>query len=138
MEKETNINPEEVSFEDAAQAQQLRELLEQKILDKQKLNETKGLKVLKKSKFYYGVDDNLREHIATYNGMAILLKQEEVPEELNDKEQGMTVALVTLPDLKKMKKVNGNIVRKINPKTIHEFEKMAAVQSIILELDKDI
>lgn len=104
---------------------------------KSKLNDIIGLRVLKKSKFYYGKDKNFREHIASYQGYAILLKQENLDfSGENQKEKELDISLVTLKDLKKMKKVNGNIVRKINPKSLHDFEKMAVVQQAILKIDE--
>jgi len=135
---EKDINqetPQEVSFDDAKQTKQLRELLTQKAKEKLKLEGLSGLNILKKSKFYYGNNGALREHIATYNGFAIMIKQEKIKEDLNDKEVNMFPSLVTLEDLRKMKKVNGNIIRKLNPNSIHEWEKMALIQGVVVQID---
>jgi len=135
MSEKDNI-PMEMTLEDGNKAKQLRDLLEQKAKEKLKLEALPGLHLLKKSKFYYGNNGELREHIATYNGYAIMIKQEKIKEDLNDKEVTMFPSIVTLTDLKKMKKVNGNIIRKKQPNSIHEFEKMALLIKVIEEIDK--
>jgi len=136
---ENNANfPGEVSFEDAKATQQLKDILDKKAKEKLQLESLKDLMILKKSKFYYGTNKNLREHIATYKGYAILIKQEQIKEELNEKENKMFPSLVKIEDLRKMKKVNGNIVRKLQPNSIHEYEKMALVQGVIFEIDKGL
>ena len=137
MENNTNF-PGEVSFEDAKATQQLKDILDKKAKEKLQLESLKDLMILKKSKFYYGTNKNLREHIATYKGYAILIKQEQIKEELNEKENKMFPSLVKIEDLRKMKKVNGNIVRKLQPNSIHEYEKMALVQGVIFEIDKGL
>jgi hypothetical protein len=128
--------PMELSLEDGEAALQLKELLEQKAKDKINLNKNPNLNMLKRSKFYYSPNNEFREHIANYKGYAILIKQENIKEELDSKTMKMFPSLVTLTDLRKMKKVNGNIVRKSNPKTVHEFEKIALVQEVMKEIDK--
>jgi hypothetical protein len=128
----------ELSLEDAAKTQQLRDLLEQKAKEKMQLENLKGLIIYKKSKFYYGNNGELRECIAVYNGYAIMIKQEKIKEDLNDKEVTMFPSIVTLTDLKKMKKVNGNIIRKKQPNSIQEFEKMALIHGVVAEIDKGI
>ena len=135
---ETNVNPEEVSFEDAEQEQQLKDLLAAKAEDKMKLDAITGLRVLKKSKFYYGSNGELREAIASYGGYAIMIKQEKIKEDLNDEEVTMFPTLVTLAELKNMKKVNGNIVRKLQPNSIHEYEKMALIHGVVIQIDNGI
>jgi len=135
---EKDNKPMEMTLEDGNKAKQLRDLLEQKAKEKLKLDSLPGLHLLKKSKFYYGSNGELREHIATYNGYAIMIKQEKIKEDLNDKEVKMFPSLVTLEDLRKMKKVNGNIIRKLNPDSIHEFEKMALIQGVVFQIDDGI
>ena len=130
--------PMEISLEDGNAVEQLKDLLEKKAKEKLKLASIKGLAILPKSKFYYGTNRELREHIATYKGYAILLKQENLKEEINLKENRMFPSLVTLVDLKKMKKVNGNIIRKLQPDSVHEYEKMALVQGVMTEIDKGL
>jgi len=127
-----------MSLEDGNSAEQLRNILEQKAKEKMQMENLPGLNILKKSKFYYGNNGELREHIASYNGFAIMIKQEKIKEDLNDKEVSMFPSLVALKDLKKMKKVNGNIIRKLNPNSIHDFEKMALLVKVIEEIDKGI
>jgi len=128
----------EITPEEAAGTQQLTDLLNEKAKEKFNLEKLKGLNLLKKSKFYYSTNGELREHISTYNGYAILLKQENLKEEINDKEDTIFPSIVTIEDLRKMKKVNGNKVRKIQPKSLHEWEKMALVQGVIHNIDKGI
>ena len=137
MSEKDNI-PMEMTLEDGNKAKQLRDLLEQKAKEKLKLEALPGLHLLKKSKFYYGNNGELREHIATYNSYAIMIKQEKIKEDLNDKEVTMFPSIVTLTDLKKMKKVNGNIIRKKQPNSIQEFEKMALIHGVVTEIDKGI
>ncbi len=137
-EDKTNIIPEEVSFDDAASAEQLRELLARKAHEKIQIANTEGLIVLKKSKFYYATNGNLREHIATYKDFAILIKQENIKEEINDKENRMFPSLVSLEDLRKMKRVNGNVVRRIQPDSLHEFEKMALIQAVVSRIEEGV
>ena len=129
---------EEFSIEEAEQKEKLRELLKRKAEDKLNLENKEGLRLLKKSKFYYGNNGELREHFATYKGYAIMIKQEKIKEDLNEKEITMFPTLVTLDDLRKMKRVNGNIVRKLQPETIHEYEKMTLTQGIITKIDEGI
>jgi len=128
----------EVSIEEASKADQLIDIINAKTKEKNKLEEIDSLHLLTKSRFYYNADKQLREHVGTYKGFAILLKQEKIKEILNDKENTMFPSLVTLTDLKRMKRVNGNIVRKINPDSLHEYEIMALIQGIILEIDKGL
>ena len=125
----------EVSIEDAEKHEDLKAVLNKKAEEKLILENKEGLRLLKKSKFYYGNNGELREHFASYKGYAIMIKQERIKEELNDKEVTMFPSLVTLKDLKKMKKVNGNIVRKLQPDSIHEFEKMSLTQAVIQKID---
>jgi len=136
MTENTDKKPMEMSLEDASSAEQLTDIMNKKAKEKLELQGIPGLYILKKSKFYYGNNNNLREQIANYKGYAILIKQELIKEEINDKENKLFPSLVTLPDLKLMKKVNGNIIRKINPNSLHEFEKMTLIQAIIPEIDK--
>ena len=130
--------PMEMSLEDGNSAEQLRDILEQKAKEKMQMENLPGLNILKKSKFYYGNNGELREMIAAYNGYAIMIKQEKIKEDLNDKEVNMFPSLVTLEDLRKMKKVNGNIIRKMNPDSIHDFEKMALIQGVVIRIDEGI
>lgn len=138
VETEGKQVPMEMSLEDGKAAEQLKDILDKKAKDKLKLQENKNLHILAKSKFYYGNNGELREHIATYKGYAILLKQENLKEEINTKENKMFPSLVTLEDLKKLKKVNGNIIRKLQPNSLHEYEKMALIQGVIFEIDKGV
>ena len=138
VETEGKQVPMEMSLEDGKVAEQLKDILDKKAKDKLKLQENKNLHILAKSKFYYGNNGELREHIATYKGYAILLKQENLKEEINTKENKMFPSLVTLEDLKKLKKVNGNIIRKLQPNSLHEYEKMALIQGVIFEIDKGV
>ena len=136
--KDNDKKPMEVSLEEGNASQQLKDLLDAKAKEKLKLQNMKDLHILKKSRFYKNSDGNLREHIASYKGYAILLKQEKIKEELNNKEMTMFPSLIKLNELKNMKRVNGNIVRKINPESIHEYEKMALIQGTITEIDKGL
>lgn len=129
---------EEVSMEMGNQSEKLTELLAKKAHEKLQLTKIEALHVLKKSKFYYTQDKKVREHLANYKGYAILIKQEHIKEDINDKEMRMFPALVTLPDLRKMKKINGNIVRKLQPQSLHEFQKLALIQGVISEIDKGV
>ena len=137
MKDETKV-PMEMSLEDGNSAEQLRDILNKKAQEKTALNNIEGLNILKKSKFYYGNNGELREHIATYKGYAIMIKQEKIKEEVNQKENNMFPTLVKLTELKSMKRVNGNVIRKLNPNSIHEFEKMALVQGVVVQIDKGI
>ena len=138
LETEGKQVPTEVSLEDGKSAQQLRDILDKKAKEKLKLQENKDLHILKKSRFYYNVNAELREHIATYKGYAILLKQENLKEEINTKENKVFPSLVTLEDLKKLKRVNGNVIRKLQPNSLHEYEKMALIQGVMFEVDKGV
>ena len=142
QETQENNMPEEVSFEDAKQQKQLEKILEEKAKQKTKLDQIIGLNVLRRSKFYYGKNNELREHIATYKSQknetyAILLNSNKImKEEINPDEAKVFPILVKLEDLKKMKKVNGNVVRKLQPKTLHKWDQMALVQGTIVEIEK--
>ena len=99
---------------------------------KKTLFKTPGLFFLKKSKFYYNYQGNLREHIATYKDWAILLKQEKIDiEELEDKNIKLYPALIKVKELHFLKKVNGNNIRKIKPKTLGRVQKIALVQGVV-------
>lgn len=130
--------PMEMSLEDGNSTQQLKELLAKKAKEKLQLESLNSLTILKKSKFYYGNNGELREHIASYKNYAILIKQELIKEKLDEKNNTMFPSLVTLDDLKKMKKVNGNTVKKIQPDSIHEHEKLALLIKVVPEIDKGI
>ena len=130
--------PIEMSLEDGNSTEQLRDLLNRKAKEKLQLESLKNLNILKKSRFYYGINGELREHIATYKGYAILIKQEQIKEELDSKNNTMFPTLLTLEDLRKLKKVNGNIIRKLQPNSIHEYEKMALIQGVIFKIDEGI
>jgi UDP-3-O-[3-hydroxymyristoyl] glucosamine N-acyltransferase len=130
--------PMEMSLEDGKSAQQLAEILAAKAKDKLQIESMQDMHLLKKSKFYYNSKKELREHIATYKGYAILIKQEQIKELENDKETRMFPTLIKINELKFMKKVNGNIVRKIQPQSIHEYEKMALIQGVIAEINKGL
>jgi hypothetical protein len=135
--KETNF-PGEVSFEDAKATQQLKDILETKAKEKVKLENFSGLNILSKSKFYYSTTGELREHIATYKGYAILLREDNMIEDIDGEVSNAYPIIVTLSDLKKLKKINGNVVRKLQPKTIHEYEKMAVIQGVVTKIDEGI
>lgn len=101
-----------------------------------KIKNIVGLRVLSKSQFYYSPDSNkdLREHVASYKQFAIMLKSNHLRED-----QGKTVelfpSLVKLDELQFMKKVNGNIVRKLKPRTLSVYELMPMIQSIVHKID---
>lgn len=116
---------------------ELSDLIEENSKIEETLNNNTNLSLLKKSKFYLN-GSNLREHIATYKGYAILLKQEQLSKFLDSKEKEdiIETSLVTLNTLKQMKKVNGNIIRKMQPKAIGQYDKMALLYKTIIEIDK--
>lgn len=131
------VDPKEVSFEEAKAegVPDLKELLDKKAQEKLNIENIPGLHVLKKSKFYMN-GDLLREHIATYKGKAIMLKQEQLKEAAEDmREIQVFPAIVEEDLLTVMKKVNGNVVRQINPATLHKYEKMAIVNQIVSKID---
>jgi len=142
QENQDNKIPKEVSFEEAKQAKKLEKILEEKAKEKTKLDNILGLNVLKRSKFYYGKNNELREHIATYRSeknenYAILLNSSKImKEDISSDEAKVFPVLIKLEDLKKMKKVNGNIVRKLQPKTLHKWDQMALIQGTIAEIEK--
>ncbi len=92
-------------------------------------NFVENFKILKKSVFYY-YNDKLREHIATYNGYAILIKQECI----NNSEPAFSIIKKT--DLQLLKKVNGNIIRKINPSSFNVETKTKMLFECIEEISK--
>ena len=94
----------------------------------------KDLIVYSKTQFY-GTKKDLREHIASYKDYAILLKSSELKEELDKKKTSINCSLVLVKDLKNLKKVNGNIIRKIQPLTLSPYEKIPLVNQIISKLD---
>ena len=119
----------------------LNKLTEYEELDKniQKLKTMGSVHILKKSQFYMN-GDKLREHIGNHKNYAILLKQEElkedIPELRDDRKQvKLFASIVKLSELKLMKKVNGNIIRKMQPKTLHDVEKMPLVMESIKLID---
>jgi hypothetical protein len=133
--------PQEVQFEEA-KAQgvpDLKELLDKKAQEKLNMDAVPGLHVLKKSVFYMNGDE-LREHVATYKDYAIMLKQEHLKENIQDNLKEITVfpALIQKDLLHTMKRVNGNVIRKMKPKTLHKYEIMALVQQTIGKIDKGI
>lgn len=125
------IQPMEMS---KGNPKQLKDILAKKAKESLDMKAINNLHILSKSKFYRN-GDKLREHIATYKNQAILIKQEQILEDIDDKNQAMFPVLIKLEELKKMKKVNGNIIRKIQPKSLHEFQKMALVQGVINKMD---
>jgi len=134
-ENNKEIKPFEMSLEDGKSEKQLADLLAAKAKDKLQLESMKDMHLLKKTKFYYNAKGELREHIATYKGFAIMLKQEQIKELENDKETRMFPTLIKIMEVKHMKKVNGNIVRKLQPDSIHEYEKLSLMMKVIIEID---
>ena len=137
-ENDLEIKPEEFTQEqiDEQGVGDLKKLLNEKAQEKIKMKSLDGLHILKKTKFYMNGED-LREHIATYKGYAIMLKQEQLKEEIEGslKEQKVFPALIEVDLLCVMKRVNGNVVRKMNPITLHQYDQMAVVQSVIEIID---
>jgi len=127
--------PKEVSIEDAEASKKLKDILDKKAKEKLTLIANVDLNVLKKSKFFYSNDGSFREHIATYKGYAILIKSDLIKEEINTEETKMFPSLIKLEDLKKLKRVNGNVVRKKQPDSIHEYEKIALLIKVVPEID---
>jgi len=129
----------EMTLEDGKAQQQLNDLLMQKAKEKQDLENMNGFVLIKKTKFYRTVSGELAEHIASYKGYAILIKQD-IKEKIEDTDEAilMKPTLVLLTELKNLKRVNGNIVRKINPTSLHEFEKLSLVQGVIVAVDKGL
>ena len=130
----------EIEFNDVQGVQNvpnLRDIIDKKAKEKLKLKSTNGLFLLKRSRFYMN-GENLREHIATYKDYAIMLKQEQLKTEYNDKEHIGHLSLVHVSVLKELKKVNGNVIRQIQPKSLHEYEKMALIQSTIVKIDEGL
>jgi hypothetical protein len=83
--------------------------------------------------------DKLREHVATYKNYAIMLKQEQLKED-DGKSKMMEVfpALIDTNLLSVMKRVNGNVIRKMQPKTLHQYEIMALVNQVVVNIDKGL
>jgi hypothetical protein len=133
--------PQEVQFDEvkAQGVPDLKELLDKKTQEKLNIDSIPGLHVLKKSTFYMN-RDKLREHVATYKDYAIMLKQEQLKEDIENNLKEITVfpALVQKDLLHAMKRVNGNIIRKMKPKTLHKYEIMALIQRTIAQIDKGI
>ena len=106
-----------------------------------KLKDIKGLYILKKSRFYSkdGTDsiESLREHFATYKDYVITIKQnmERKTLENGDEVISVDIAVVTKDDIKLMKRINSNKVRKMMPNTINDLEKISALLNITKELD---
>ena len=125
----------EMSLEEGKNVKQLQDILREKAAEKANLQSNNSLQLLKKSKFYYSADGTIREHIATYGGYAVLLNSDKLKEELNTKENTMFPTLVKADELHGLKKVNGNIVRKLQPNSLHEFEIMILIQGVIKEID---
>ena len=132
-----NKTPSEVSLDEVKSYPNLGDMLDEKAKEIQELSKNTGLYLLKKSKFYMN-GENLREHIANYKGYAIMLKQENLKEEIegNTKEHKVNPAIIDLNMLSLMKPVNGNIVRKLNPNSLHFHEKMSVVIATVKEIDK--
>ena len=129
-----STEPTEVSKEEAENNPKLDDLLAEKAKAKLALIKNNSFNLLKRSKFYY-VNGGIREHIATYKGYAILLNPEKLKTELNDKEDTVYPSLLKTNALKKLKKVNGNVVRKLNPNTLPEFYKMNLLLGTLTQID---
>jgi len=96
--------------------------------------ERDGLTFFKKSRFYMnkGV---LREHIATYKGYAILLDHNNLKETLDENKTKMMPILISANDIKLLKKINGNIIRKLNPQTLTKLEKAVMLDEVMKNID---
>lgn len=99
----------------------LDEKIEYNELKKKFLQESgKDIKVLKKQKFYYSNNGDILEHFSSYKNYAILLRScTELDEDIK-----IDFVLILLKDLKNIKRVNGNVVRKINPRTVSTTQKI--------------
>jgi len=113
---------------------QLADLLKDQKEKEEEIKKIPALSLLKKSKFYY-YDNNLREHIANYKNYSILLKQENVSQETEEKDIVIKPSIVKTEDLKKVKRVNANIIKKTNPSTLMYNEKMMVLLGVIEKID---
>ena len=149
---DNDINPQ--NAQNAQNAQKLEELIKDK-RELEKLNKLKLLNsratLLKKSKFYRIKRPNgklselseLREHIGNYREYGIFLKQEEMLNidditviKATSNEAKINPSIILIKDIKFLKAINGNIIRKIQPKTIHEIEKMSVLLASMEKIDK--
>jgi len=115
----------------------LKELLEKKAKEKFNLVDNKFLNLLNKSKFYYSSNNQLLEHIATYKNYCILLKSSNLKKDIDKNNTEMFPTLVKTDEIKGLKRVNGNIVRKLKPDTLSNLEKLALINSVVGKIDED-
>jgi hypothetical protein len=109
----------------------MEEIPEYKKLKMKYLEEssTFNIQFLSKEKFYRNSKSELLEHFCTYKNYAILIKTGK-ESEISDKELEVPVTLVKINELKDLKKVNGNIVRKLQPSTLDKGTKfMLAIKA---------
>jgi len=93
--------------------------------------------LLKKSRFYK-INGKLREHIGNFKDYAICLKEECISKEINKNEINLFPVLIKLNKIKYLKKVNGNIIRKIKPKTLNLIQKKLLIEKINQDHQKDL
>ena len=95
-----------------------------------------GIQLLKKSKFYK-VNGKIREHIGNYKCYGLFLKQELLKEKIEDdsKNETLFISLIKTEDIPLLKKINGNIVRRTNPETLHKIDIMKMMPKVMEKID---
>ena len=78
--------------------------------------------MLNKSKFYMNGKSWI-EHIGSFKGFAICLKSEDLIDHVDDKHDKLKYILIAENDLKILKPINGNVIRKLQPDSVNKLNK---------------
>jgi len=100
-------------------------------------DDLKKVQKLKKSEFYANGDE-LIEHIANYKKFAICLKSNSIKEINEGEDVELKTALIEINDLKKLKKINKNVIKRNGKqiKGLGDFEKFMLFIEILKSLKK--
>ena len=95
-------------------------------------NELEKVQELKKSKFYKNSNNELIEQIANYKNFAICIKSNSI-QDLDTKEKKLSLAIIDIKDLGKLKKINNNKIKKLGSKIegLGIFEKTYAIAEAV-------
>ena len=104
----------------------------------QKFNSIIGLQKLKKSKFYDNGD--LLEHIANFKGYSIFINHHFIKHNEHNSDNttdGLDIKLkvIETKDLKYLKKINNNTIKKINPIGLSDIQRKMILVDITPKID---
>ena len=100
----------------------------------QKFKSIIGLQKLKKSKFY-DKDNELIEHIANFKDYSVFINHEYLSDIENTNNLDIKLKVIETKDLKYLKKINNNTIKKINPIGLSDIQRKMILVDITPKID---